>query len=130
MRDFLCSLFCALKYNLYICRNKIENMKKESINMYIEMHLGDVELNILVTKDLKKQDGVLFNFGHIEVNSGHINGNNCFWDNLNFFLSASFSDFKEECAEELKSKGFPVKETYKNLKRLLKRAKKLNLLTI
>lgn len=102
---------------------------KEKIQSYVQIMSGNVELNIAVKEDLKKQDGNLSNFGYIQVTDGGIESKNCFWDSIPFFFQISFADFKKECGKELKEKGYPVEETYKDVKRLLKRARKLNLIT-
>ncbi len=103
-------------------------MSKEKITTYIQLYSGEVELNISVTNKLKKQKGALNKFGYIQVSNGMIDSKDCFWDNLQFFIDYGFGIFKEECAKELKEKGFKVKQTYKDIKRLLKQAEKLNIL--
>ena len=103
-------------------------MKKDDIQTYIQFYLDEVELNISVKKDLTghKENEPLHNFGYIRI-SGY---NYCFWDNVDFFISAGKKEFKEECKEELKQKGFEDWKTiYKKIKSLLKRAKKLSLIT-
>lgn len=102
---------------------------KEKINTCIQLYLNEVELNISVKKDLSCQDGVLKNFGYIKVSTGQIGKEDCFWDNLDFFINCGKKEFKEECKKELQEKGFNHKEIYKTIKQLLKRAKKLNILT-
>lgn len=110
---------------------KDNKIKKDSVQTYIEFYLDEVELNIAVKEDLSryKEGEALCNFGHIQVSTGYLDNKDCFWDNLSFFISAGKKEFKEECKEELKQKGFEDwKSIYKKIKVLLKRAKKLNLI--
>lgn len=102
---------------------------KEKINTYVQLLHGQVELNISVKENLKKQKGHMSNFGYIQVSTGSTGVEECFWDNLDCFIFNSFSGFKEECGKELGDKGFSVKQTYKSIKKLIKRASKLNLIT-
>lgn len=102
---------------------------KNNIQTYIQLYAGNVELNIAVTDDLKPQEDNLKNFGHIVVSNGQLNSEDCFWDNLTFFFEIDKRAFKKDCKKELESKGFDVKETYKDIKQLLKRAFKLKILT-
>ena len=102
---------------------------KEKINTCIQLYLNEVELNISVKEDLSCQDGVLKNYGYIQVSTGSIGEKECFWDNLDFFLNCGKKEFKQDCKKELQQKGFNYKEVYKTIKQLLKRAKKLNILT-
>ena len=103
---------------------------KEKINTCIQLYLNEVELNISVKEDLSCQDGVLKNWGYIEVSTGQTEKENCFWDNLDFFINCGKKEFKEECKKELQEKGFEDwKDIYKKVKTLLKRAKKLNLIS-
>lgn len=102
---------------------------KEKINTNIEMYLGDVTLLISVTKNLKREEGNLKNFGHIQVSNGMLGEiTSCFWDNLEFFYNISVKKFKEDCGEKLRKGSFGVEETRKNIKRLLNRAFKLGIL--
>ena len=101
---------------------------KNNIQTYIQFYLDDVELNISVTSKLKKQEGNLKGFGYIQVSSGETNAHECFWDGIEFFKQCDYKTFKEECKGDLEKGEYPVKQTYKAIKKLLKRAKKLNLL--
>lgn len=83
---------------------------KNKIQTYVQLYAGNVELNIAVTDDLKFTVGNLKNFGHIAVSSGEVD--------------------KEECGKKLEERGFNVEETYKDIKQLLKRAFKINILTV
>lgn len=103
---------------------------KNDIQTYIQLYAGNVELNIAVTDDLKFTVGNLKNFGHITVSSGELDKEECFWDNLEFFFEISKKKFKKECGKELEQKGFDAKETYKDIKQLLKRSFKLKILTV
>ena len=105
---------------------------KNKINTYIQFYLDEIELNISIKDDLTgySENEPLYNFGYIQVSTGHINDEDCFWDNLDFFISAGKKEFKEECKKELQQKGFEDwKGIYNKIKILLKRAKKLNLIT-
>lgn len=104
--------------------------EKEKISTSIEMRLGNVTLSVSVTDNLKREENYLKNFGYIEISNGRIDEEHgCFWDNLEFFYGISAKKFKKECTDELKKGGFDVEETRKDIKRLLKRAFKLNILT-
>ena len=96
----------------------------------IELSTYNVKLNISVNSELKKEESKnLENFGFIEVATGTINAESCFWDNINFFISVSKKQFKEECRKELKQKGFKWKDIYKEIKQLIDEAIRLDLLT-
>jgi|GEM_PF-3788505 len=104
---------------------------EDNIQTYIEFHLNEVKLNISVKKDLTryKEDEPLHHFGYIEVNTGYIDTEYCFWDGIPFFISVGKKEFKKECKKELQEKGFEDwKDIYRKIKKLLKRAKKLNLI--
>ncbi len=110
----------------------MNKINKDDINTYIQFYLDEVELNISVKDDLTRYDEnePLHNFGYIQVSTGHVDNEDCFWDNLNFFILAGKKEFKEECKKELQQKGFKDwKDIYKKIKILLKRAKKLNLIS-
>ena len=102
---------------------------EDKISTDIKFYLNNIELVISVTDKLTRQEGALKNFGYIRVSTGTIDEEECFWDNIDFFISAGKKEFKEECKGDLKKCNFPVKETYKTIKKLLKRAKKLKLLS-
>lgn len=95
-----------------------------TVTLYVEF---DNSLTVYTDKDLKA-DGK--NFGHIEIGGNIKEQDNCFWDNVDFFLRADKKAFKKECAKELKKKGFKVGETYKNIKTLLDRAIELGILKV
>jgi hypothetical protein len=103
---------------------------ENKINTYVQLYLDDVELNISVKSNLKRyeEEESLHHFGYIQITDGALGDKPIFWDNLDFFISAGKKEFKEECKKELEKKGYNWKETYKTIKALLKRAKKLNLL--
>lgn len=105
-------------------------MKESNITTYVQFYLEDVELNISVKNDLSRQEDKLKNFGFIQITDGHIDTEPLFWDNLDFFISAGKKEFKEECKSDLKEKGYKWRKTYKQIKALLKRAEKLNLIKI
>lgn len=101
---------------------------ENKIQTYVQFFLDDVELNISVTSKLKKQEGNLKGFGHIQVSTGTKDNAECFWDNVPFFQTCDYKEFKEECKSDLDKGNFPVKQTYKAIKKLLRRAEKLNIL--
>ena len=101
---------------------------ENKIQTYVQFFLDDVELNISVTDKLKKQEGNLKGFGHFQISSGSIGAHECFWDNISFFQNCGYKEFKEECKDDLNKGDFPVKQTYKAIKKLLRRAEKLNIL--
>ena len=101
------------------------NKEKSSIKTYIQLFLNNVELNIEVTNTLDAKK----NFGYVRITDGGINTEPAFWDNLDFFVICDKKEFKKECKKELKEKGYNWKTTYKEIKTLLKRAKKLNIVT-
>tara|TARA_R110000782_G_scaffold201763_1_gene290390 strand:+ start:4053 stop:4367 length:315 start_codon:yes stop_codon:yes gene_type:complete len=103
---------------------------KKNIITNVQFFLEDIELTITVKKDFTKyeKEEPLKNFGYIQITHGSINDKPIFWDGLNFFLECNKKEFEEECGEDLKRKGYDWKETYKIIKTLLKRAKKLNIL--
>lgn len=101
--------------------------QRGNIHTNVQFYLDEVELNISVKDDLSCQDGRLRNFGYITVSTGN---EDCFLDGIDFFLNCRKKEFKEECKTELQEKGFKDwKKIYKTIKTLLKRAKKLNLIT-
>ncbi len=98
------------------------------IHTNLELYLDSVYLNLSLTEDLKPNEGNLKNFGYIKVTNGDIEEDNCFWDNISFFIKCGEEEFRKECKQDLKSKGFKIKAAYKTIKKLIKRAKKLNLI--
>lgn len=107
-----------------------DKINKDDVQTYIQFYLDEVELNISVKEDLGRQEERLKNFGYIQVSTGHIDKEDCFWDNLSYFLNCRKKEFKRECKKELQQKGFQDwKGIYKKIKILLKRAKKLKLIT-
>jgi len=103
-------------------------IEQKNIHIYVKLYLDDVELNLSVKEDLTLQDGILKNFGYIEITNGDVETKPIFWDSINFFLSCGKKEFKKQCKPELKEQGYDWKETYTKIKQLLKRAKKLNIL--
>ena len=101
---------------------------KDKIRADVTLHLGHVNLVFTVNKKIKKEEGVLKGNGYIEISDGMNDSESLFYDNLQFFQLNEYQVFKLECAEDLKRCGFDYKETFKIIKRLLKRADKLNLL--
>jgi hypothetical protein len=103
---------------------------KDNITTYIQLYSNNVELNISVTKDLKREEGNLKNFGYIQITEGEIDEKGCFFDNLEYFFDLSFKKYKKECRKDLEKGGYNVKQTYKDIKRLLKRAHKIGIIKI
>lgn len=102
---------------------------ENNIDIFVHLHLNDVELSVAVTDSLKKQEGNLKNFGYIQITDGSNEDKPIFWDGINFFLECGKKEFKEECKKQLKKKNYNWKETYKEIKTLLKKAVELELLT-
>jgi hypothetical protein len=103
---------------------------ENNIQTNVQFYLNDIELNISVKKDLSgyKENEPLYQFGYIQITDGKIGDRPLFWDNVCFFTECGKKEFKEECKTELKEKGYDWKETYRDIKTLLKQAKKLKLL--
>ena len=101
---------------------------KEKINTYVQLYLNNVELNLAVTEDLKCEEGNLKNFGYISITSGSIGEKGIFWDGIEYFLEVDYKTYKKECGKKLEKGGYEIKQTFKDIKRLLKRAKKLKIL--
>lgn len=99
----------------------------KDINTYVQFYLDEVELNLAVKKDLTPQDGNLKNFGYFQITNGGIKEKPIFWDGIPWTLEVGRKEFKKEFRKELKEKGLDWRETYKKVKTLLKRAKKLKL---
>jgi hypothetical protein len=103
---------------------------ENKIGTYVRLYLNDIELNINVKEDLGRyeKDEALHQFGYIEITDGRIEDKPLFYDNLTFFIECDKKEFKKECKTELKEKERNWKEVYKDIKTLLKRAKKLNII--
>lgn len=101
-------------------------MAKDKINYTVELYLGDVALTIWTDKKFKGEEG---NRGYIEVGGYSDPEKNSFYDNLDFFLSNSKKDIREECEGDLEDKGFHVRDTLRTIRRLIKKALKKGLLT-
>ena len=98
------------------------------INTYIQFYCEDVELNLSVKDDLSAQDGVLKNFGHIQITDGSLDTKPIFWDGIDFFLSCGKKGFKKECKKELKEARYNWKGIYYINKQLLNRTKGLKII--
>jgi len=101
----------------------------EEIYTEVQFKVNNATLNITVTKDLKKETGNLKNFGYIQIHDWSIHTEGVFWDNLEWFFEIN-KDKKKEIKEELKEKGQYYKGVVKDIKRLIERAKELDLLCI
>lgn len=95
-----------------------------NIYTWICLCQDNVEISISVKENLKKEDGNLINFGLVTIGDDEV-----IWDNLNFFISADYKEFKKECKKDLIEKGFKPKPIFRTIKKLIKRAYKLDLLT-
>lgn len=101
----------------------------EDISINIQFYCKDAELNLSVKDDLSKQDGVLKNFGDIQITDGRLDTKPIFWDNIDFFISCNKKEFKKECKKELKEAGYDWKEYYNIIKSLLDKAKQVKKLS-
>jgi HKD family nuclease len=101
----------------------------EKIYTEVQFRVNNTTLSVTVTKDLKKEEGNLKNFGYIQIHDGSIYTEEVFWDNLEWFFKIN-KDKKKEIKEELKEKGQYYKGVVKDVKRLVERAKELDLLWI
>lgn len=99
---------------------------KNKIQTSVQLYLNDIELKILVTRKLKKKNTFL-NSGYIEtpISEGKV----IFWDNLEFFINCGKKEFKIECMEDLNKANYNWEQVYEDIKTLLKRAKKLNIIS-
>ena len=100
----------------------------EKISTYIQLYKDDVELNLGVNEDLTAKEGVLKNWGFIQITDGSLDTKPIFWDGIDFFLSCGKKEFKRECKQQLKDAGYNWKEVYKTIKELLNRAKELKII--
>jgi hypothetical protein len=101
---------------------------KDIIKTCVKLYIDDVELNLYVKEDLKREEGVLKNFGNIEITDGRLETKPIFWDGIDFFLKCDKKTFKKECKEELVAADYDWRKVYKIIKTLLKRAKKLKII--
>ena len=99
------------------------------IGQNVELYLNNVTLNISVTEALGRQEGTLKNFGYIQIHDGSIHTDGVFWDNLEWFFKIDKYK-KKEIKEELKEKGQYYKGVVKDIKRVIERAKELDLLCL
>jgi hypothetical protein len=105
------------------------------VQTYIQFYSGDVELNISVKDDLTKhlENESLHHFGYFQITNGDLDDKPIFWDNISWTSKVCNNkrgrkEFKKELKEQLKEKGYNWKEIYKQVKTVLDRAQKLNLL--
>lgn len=108
-----------------------DKIKKDDVQTYIQFYLDEVELNISVKDDLSghKEGEPLHNFGYFEISGGNIGEKPIFWDGIEWTLKVGKKEFKKEFKQELQEKNLNWKDIYKKVKTLLKRAKKLNLIS-
>ena len=89
--------------------------------------IGDIwiELEIDVDKDFKPSE---YNFGQIKISPTYTsNTEECTWDNLDFFFTASKKDIKDECKKELEFKNLYIPGIFKTIRELTKEARRLGL---
>lgn len=101
---------------------------KETIWVSVQLRIDDVTLCVDTTNQLTQRIDVLENSGYIEIDSGSTDERNIFWDGIPFFKHCNFKDFKLECSEDLLKKNLKPRETFKTIKKLIKKAYNLNLL--
>lgn len=93
--------------------------------MYTEITLGKVignisiELSINVTKKLKKEKRY---FGCFAIN------NICLGDNIEYYINCDFKQFHKDHYQELNNFEIKTDIVYKELKKLIKRGQKLNII--
>ena len=102
---------------------------KEIVWTSVQFRIGDVTLCVDTNSDLTQRLDVLKNSGYIEIAPGRTREQNIFWDGVLFLINCNFKDFKLECEKELREKNLKPKETFKTIKKLIKKACNLNLLT-
>lgn len=102
---------------------------KEEIWTSVQLRIDDVTLCVDTNSDLTERIDVLEKSGYIEIDSGSTSEQNIFWDGIPFFIDCNFKGFKLECEKELREKNLKPKETFKTIKKLIKKACNLNLLT-
>lgn len=102
---------------------------KEIVWTSVQLRIDDIILCIDTTNELTQRLDVLKNSGYIEINYGDTDEQIIFWDGLRFIIDCDFKDFKLECEKELREKNLKPKETFKTIKKLIKKACNLNLLT-
>ena len=96
-------------------------MYDKSIELYHENNSVAIKVNVSIGKDFKSNLGTrLQNWGYIEVSSILIDeSNQCFWDNMNFFLKAPKVLIKADCKHELTTKGLYYKGFFKDLQKMI-----------
>lgn len=90
----------------------------------ISLYKDDVTLDVWVKDDLSKDKTL---FGAIKVSEG-MDNEFCYWDNIPFFQNVSRKDFRNECGGDLGKLRHRGNEIYDDIKYLISKAKKLNLL--
>lgn len=81
-----------------------------------------VELRVSISDDFESEVGRrLENFGDITISSTSLeNKEDCFWDNLDFFINATTKELKDECKKELTDKNLFEPGIFKLIKDMLK----------
>lgn len=108
---------------------------KERIWTSVQLRIGDVVLHVDTTNKLTQRVDVLKNNGYIEIDTGKIREIALTWDNLDYFIHCDYKEFKVECKDDLREyearvgEDLNTKNTFKTIKRLIKKAIKLQLLS-
>lgn len=97
---------------------------KREVGLAIQLRTDNVLLTISVQENLKSDKLS----GYIEVDNGQRDSYVVFWDNVEFFIKVRKKEFKEECLDDIIKTDLDWKEVYKDLKALIKKAKKLKLI--
>jgi len=104
-------------------------MKERQIKTFMTVGKATIEIVIDTDKKYKpKTEG--HNWGYIEVAPIDISTTKetCFWDNIDFFAEASVKELIKECKGDLKYLGIYDKDILKEIKKEVKRIKKLGFL--
>lgn len=102
-----------------------DNKNKYMKGIILQLYKDDITLSVWVNDKFKSTGDV---FGHIEIGGSLDSDKNCFWDNISFFQYCGRKEFNRECKQELKEKNFDHRQTYKDIKSLIKKAYKLGIL--
>ena len=102
---------------------------KETIWTSVQLRIDDVVLHVDTTNTLTQRTDVLKNNGYIEIDTGQIGEVALSWDNLDYFIHCDYKEFKRECEGDLRKKNLNTKNTFKTIKRLIKKAINLQLLS-
>lgn len=105
-------------------------MEDSKIWTSVQLRINNVKLCIYTTDNLTSRLGVLkYSSGYLEIEFGSKDESNIFWDEIYFLMYCDYKTFKEEYGDDLREKDLKIEETFKTIKRLIKKAYKLNILT-